>query len=241
MKSSILGLSLGVWVLVFLAVAPGAPAQDLGVGGTGTKENLDLPFDARGESEEEEDAPEIVNFYGQQLEGDGFFYVVDRSWSMGDNGELDIAKREMVRNVNEFTSRVQFGMVFFDAAIRKFPASGTPAEANPALKGSAISFIQATQSGSGSCCQQALVAGLQLANMASSKRKVLVYLGDGGGTCQGADESLYLRQTLAAVTSQNYQRIQINAIGVLSPGRINEDFMKRLASSNGGTYTRIVR
>jgi hypothetical protein len=85
-------LSLGLT----LFVSP-AYCQDLG-GGVATKENLDLPFDSIGESEEEEDAPEIVTFYGQQLEGDGIFYVIDRSSSMGDRGELAIAKTELARN-----------------------------------------------------------------------------------------------------------------------------------------------
>ena len=52
------------------------------------KENLDLPFDALGEDEEEEEAPEVVNFYNTNLEGDGFFYVIDRSVSMQNAGEL---------------------------------------------------------------------------------------------------------------------------------------------------------
>ena len=49
---------------------------------SGVKENLDLPFDALGENEEEEDAPEVVNFYTVTLEGDGFFYIIDRSGTM---------------------------------------------------------------------------------------------------------------------------------------------------------------
>ena len=69
----------------------------------------------------------------------------------------------------------------------------------------------------------------------------MVYVGDGGGTCQGADEATYLRQTLGAITSQNYQRVQINCIGVLNPSALGVDFMKRLSATNGGTYTRITR
>jgi len=215
-------------------------AQDLGVGGP-TKENLDLPFDAAGESEEEEDAPEIVTFYGQQLEGDGIFYVVDKSWTMRNEGELTIAQREVIRNVQEFSDRVQFGIVFFDSTVVKFPASGMPAEANPGMKAAAVSFVQSVVGQSGSCCQQGLAEALRMANLATPKRKVLVYVGDGGGTaCQG-DEAPYLQQTLAVITGQNYQRVQINTIGVLNPSTIGVDFMKKLAANNGGTYTRIVR
>jgi hypothetical protein len=44
---------------------------------------------------------------------------------------------------------------------------------------------------------------------------------------------------VATITQQNYQRVQINCIGVLSPPPPNEEFMQRLAYANGGTYTRI--
>jgi len=240
-------VKLNLWILAFvvawgllLGFPPSAAAQEL-AGTAATKENLDLPFDAIGDNEEEEDAPEIVTFYGQQMEGDGIFYVIDKSWSMRDSGELDIAKREVTRNVQEFSARVQFALVFFDATPVKYPAGGMPAEANPGMKSAAISFIQAVTGNSGSCCQQGLAQGLRFANMATSKRKVMVYVGDGGGTCQGADEATYLRQTLGSITSQNYQRIQINCIGVLNPSALGVDFMKRLAATNGGNYTRITR
>jgi hypothetical protein len=228
-----LSFSLALFALQSLS------AQDLGVGGP-TKENLDLPFDAAGESEEEEDAPEIVTFYGQQLEGDGVFYVVDKSGSMRDQGELAIAQREVIRNVQEFSDRVQFGIVFFDSNVVKFPASGMPAEANPGMKAAAVSFVLSVVGVPGSCCQKGLAEALRMANLATPKRKVIVYVGDGGGHCN-MDQVQYHQQTLAAITGQNYQRIPINCIAVLNPEPIQIEFLKKLSGNNGGTYTRIVR
>jgi hypothetical protein len=47
--------------------------QDQSGGGqAATKENLDLPFDAFANTEEEEEAPEVIFFHGQQYEGDGY-------------------------------------------------------------------------------------------------------------------------------------------------------------------------
>jgi Mg-chelatase subunit ChlD len=215
--------------ITLILCAP-APAQ--------IKENLDLPFDALGENEEEEEAPEIVNFYSTNLEGDGFFYVIDRSSSMRDSGEIQKAKAEVNKNISEFSNRVQFGIVFFDAGLIKFPSNGQPAEANEAMKQAAKGWVNAVQGGSGSCCMQGLLAGLQFANRAKSRRKVIVYLGDGGGHC-GGDEQQYLNKTLGTVTSQNYQRIKINTIGVLDVAPHSESFLRKLAASNGGTYTRI--
>jgi len=232
-------IRLGLIFPVCLAIVATRPVQPQELGaGAGTKTNLDLPYDSIGEKEEEEDSPEIVIFYNRALEGDGIFYVIDRSSSMKD-GELDVAKREIVKNISEFSQDMEFGIVFFDAGVLKFPQSGTPARADPGTKALAISFVEAVAVGRGSCCQQGLVTGLQMANLSSAKRKVLVYLGDGGGTCQGAGEAQYLDQTLSTVTSMNYQRVTVNTIGILSPGKLQEDFLRRLAAQNGGTYTRI--
>ena len=216
-------------------------AQDLG--GTGLKENLDLPFDARGDGTgEDEDPPEVVSFYGQNLEGDGFFYTVDRSGSMFDQGELRRAKQEISRNISEFSSKTQFAVVFFDASILKFPQGGRPTEANPAMKGAALSWINGMGRGGGSCMMQGLREALQFANLASAKRKVIVYVGDGGGTCPGrtGSEQQYLQNMVTTITAQNYQRIQINCIGVLMNGRTTQrNYMKLVASANGGTYREI--
>lgn len=240
MKTSLYSLSLVLLLYFTLGTTTRVDAQ--GLTGGALKANLDLPFDAGllNDDGEEEDAPEIITFYSQQYEGDGIFYCIDHSSSMS-QGELPVAKREVVRNITEFSSRVQFGIVFFDRNMINFPASGRPAEANPAMKAAAIAWVNAVPGGGGSCVQQGLIQALKYANLSSATRKVVVYLGDGGGHCNGADQATYLRQTLGVVRSQNYQRAQINAIGVLDVSAISEDFLRNLAASNGGTYTKIQR
>jgi len=229
----------GAFFLSPLGLVP-ATAQD-NAGGD-TKENLDLPFDAIGENEDEEEAPEIVSFYGQTLEADGFFYVVDKSGSMNDSGELAVAKREIIRNIIEFSDRVEFGVIFFAGDVLKFPPSGQATEATSGMKSAATRWINGVQSSHMSCPQLGLSAALRMASTCSAKRRVITYVGDGGGTCSGGeDEGQYLARTLAAVTAQNFQRIQINCIGVMIYPKLNEDFMRKLATSNGGTYTHITR
>jgi Mg-chelatase subunit ChlD len=239
---SLLGLFSNLAVLsCFVALTGTVFAQ--GVGNTGqTKENLDLPYDAIGDEDLDEDSPEIIEFYGQNYEGDGIFFTVDKSGSMNDSGELGIAKREIIRNISEFSSRVQFGVVFFDANVVKYPSTGQPAEATPPAKQSAIGWVNGIPPGSGSCCQQGLIAALEFANKASVKRKTVIYVGDGGGTCHGSNESDYLKQTLGVVKAQNYQHAQINTIGVLMSGRdMQKNFLRQLAQSNSGRYTEINR
>jgi hypothetical protein len=204
----------------------------------GIKENLDLPFDAIGD--DIDDLPiESIVFYGMSLEGDGFFYAIDKSSSMA-QGELDRARAEVRRNIAEFSSVVEFGIVFFDRQVLKFPANGRPAQATEAMKQAAAAFIDSVHWGHGSCCRQGLLAALEIAHHARAHRKVLVYLGDGGGTCEsGTSEAQYLDTTLATVTSRNYERVKIHTIGVLDVSDLGETFLRRLAAANGGSYRRI--
>ena len=83
---------------------------------------------------------------------------------------------------------------------------------------------------------------LGLAESSSGERKVIIYVGDGGGTCGGgAPERAYLVETLQLVAEQNAGRAQINTIGVLMRSRpaLNAEFLIDLAAANGGSYTRI--
>ena len=234
-------LLLTLVALVFVT-PPDVDVRAQGLGSTSqTKENLDLPYDAFGDGSDEEEAPEIIQFYGQNYEGDGIFYVIDRSGSMQSSGELDIAKREVTRNIAEFSSRVQFGIVFFDANLLKYPSSGQPVDANSGQKQGAIGWVMGVPGGGGSCVMQGMTTGLQFANKASSQRRVVIYVGDGGGTCKGADEGQYHKQTLAIVKGQNYNKAQVNCIGVLDISTNRRQFMQAMSRMNSGTYSEITR
>jgi hypothetical protein len=88
---------------------------------------------------------------------------------------------------------------------------------------------------------QGMTTGLQFANKASSQRRVVIYVGDGGGTCKGADEGQYHKQTLSIVKGQNYNKAQVNCIGVLQVGSSQRQFLQSMARMNNGTYSEITR
>ena len=229
------------WCLLVLLVTARTGAQSLG--SVGTKENLDLPVNAGilvGDAEEE-DSPEIISFYSQQYEGDGAFFTIDRSGSMWDRGELDIAKREVAKNIMQFSNQMEFAVVFFDREILKWPDSGRPARAGPASKQAAIAWTQNVGGGGGSCAQQGILEAIKFANQSIADRKVIIYVGDGGGYCHGANEVQYLAQTLGVVKSQNVHRAQINAIGVLRIKEVSDQFLRQLTLQNGGSYTKVSR
>ncbi len=232
--------SIVLAALVYLLSAQSIAAQSIGARGD-LKENLDLPFDAIGENGPDEEAAEIVSGWGCQFEGDGFFFVVDRSQTMQDRGELPRAKLELQRIVSELSTRTEFGLVFFDAGLLRFPVSGRAVKANATWKKAAAAWISTIGEGAGSCCQEGLLAGLQFANSANARRKTIVYIGDGGGTCRGANETTYLENALEAVRRRNSNNAQINTIGVImgSNRPMQERFLRQLARQTRGNYRRL--
>jgi len=196
-----------------------------------------LPFPERCGADATEDVLDCQVVH----EGDGFFFVIDKSGGFEGTGGFAVAKRELLRNVSEFSSCVDLGIVFFDSSVMRFPADGKPAAATAEARQSAIDFVNSVWSGSGSCVRAGLLAALDFADQSTARRKVIIYLGDGGGTCQGADEATYLNGTLDAVRERNQGEVQINTFCVQSCSTLGTDFLKRLAAENGGTYTRIVR
>ena len=172
-------------------------------------------------------------------EGDGRFYVVDRSGSFSASGGLAYVKRELSLQIDQFSEVTRFGLFFFDNAVIRFPASGPPALATDEVKAEAKNFLQSVTAGSGTCIHAGLLAALELAKSSTASIDSIVYLGDGGGTCGGQGEAAYLQSTLEEVTAANSERILISTIGVGSLSALNEQFLRDLAARNRGTFTRV--
>src|SRR5262245_3871879 len=96
-------------------------AQEGSGGGAASKENLDLPFDALADSSDEEEAPEVIVFYGQQYEANFVAFCCDKSGTMSQEAKFQKLQKEVIKNVMQFSDKVQFGIVFFDAGMTKFP------------------------------------------------------------------------------------------------------------------------
>src|SRR5881296_2291805 len=54
-------------------------------------------------------------FFQQTFSADGVFFLVDRSGTVHATGGLDLAKKEVLKSLEEFSERTRFGIVFFDA------------------------------------------------------------------------------------------------------------------------------
>ncbi len=248
----------GVLISIIAATAFSRP-QEVG-GYRGDNSNLDLPYNADTSDTVEEDAAEIIHFYGQQFEGDSFVFCVDRSGSMSSHGELARAKREICRNIMEFSNRTEFAVCFFDSELRMWPPNGRPIKATTQTRSAACRWVGIMPRGLQSCPQEGLIRSIQTLNRSKNRRRCLVYVGDGGGTCMipgwrdryGGSassvvqesinfEATYLEETLKVVRRWNYKDVSINTIGVMMNGRrgLHHDFVRNLALQNDGTYRRI--
>ena len=171
----------------------------------------------------------------------GFFYVIDRS-SSSRNGELQKAKELVVGSITELSSAVRFGVVFFDAEVRKFPADGRPAIASQENKDAAIAWVNSTQSGYASCILDGLLAALLFANSSTARRNLIIYMGDGGTTCVAVNQTTYPNLTLTEVRAQNFKRHQINTIKIGSDDEgAKSAFLKQLADQNGGSFSIVAK
>lgn len=179
-------------------------------------------------------------FFGVDLEFDSIVFLVDRSGTMYYQSRLEIARREVLRALRQLPEGSQFGIVFFDTMVRSFPESGSPSPVSPEAVGEALLFVKSAGFGPGTCAERGLKAALDMAKRSSGRRKVVAFLSDGGGSCQGADEGTYLSETLRTVAEYNQGEVQIHAFGIATPGSgIGENFLKELAAANGGTYTAV--
>jgi len=185
----------------------------------------------------EEACPPLSVYFGKEFRADGLFFVIDRSGTMQDNGELARAKRETEQLIEALPLGLEFGVIFSDRGLTRFPANDLPAESTDEMKASALAFIRAVPGGSGSCDLPSLLRALEFARTSRARSPAVFYVTDGGGTCQGGEESLYLDRMREEVTAQNVGLTRIHTFQV-DPGRVLQDrHLEELALRNGGTYT----
>ena len=187
----------------------------------------------------------VIEFYGQQFTGDAYLFVLDRSGSMQDGGELERMRQEVQAFIDQLSDSSEFSITWFDANVSEFPMEeDRPAQATEENKDAAAEWMSAISAGAGSCTWQGLESALEFAMNSQAERKTIILVGDGAGTCRGANEANYLNQMIQRVTEENGGRSQINVIGVLMGLQIDSlqmraQAMRELAERNGGTFTRV--
>jgi len=189
---------------------------------------LDLPSGGAGIGDDEEDAPETVTFYGNQYEGDGFFWCLDKSCSMEWTGSLSILKSEFTEAVQSLTEASEFSVVAFSTG--HIAWSPIPKRANAQNRIGASAWVQALQADGATCLADAAITTINISNLSDKDYKNILVLSDGVPTCPGPIE------TIALVTGANWQRTPINTIyiGIDADGI---PFMQSLAAANQGEFS----
>lgn len=202
------------------------------------KRPLDLPSGGQGADEDEEDEPESITFYGSEFEGDGFFWCLDHSGSMGSGGGVGSSgiatlRDEMTSSIQQLSRYAEFSMVKFSTG--NVAWSENPRKGTPANKASAIVWVQAIQAVGWTCLAPAGVKTLEIANRCSKRRVSVLILGDGMPNCNGVDTSA---QCLSDITAANYKRLPVHTL-FISVSTSGTAFFQSLAAMNGGTFTQV--
>jgi len=178
----------------------------------------------------EEACPPASVYLGREFRADGLFFVIDRSGTMQDSGELARVKIETELLIQALPLGVEFGIILFAGDVIAFPGNGRPAESTDEMKASAVAFIRNTPGGAGTCGLPALLEALEFARNSRGRSPAVFYVSDGGCTCQGADYGAYVTELIETVTAKNAGLARIHTFAVM-------EFLEQLALRNGGTYT----
>ena len=185
----------------------------------------------------EEACPPLSVYFGKEFRADGLFFVIDRSGTVQSTGGLQRAKLETERLIENLPQGTDFGIIFSDANVLRFPTGQQPAESTEEMKASAVAFIRSVPGGSGSCDMPSLLAALEFARNSRTRSAAIVYVTDGGGFCMGAEETAYHEKLTETVTSANAGLARLHTFQVVPNIQIRDRFLEQLALRNGGTYT----
>ena len=187
---------------------------------------LDLPSGGEAQSDEEEDAAEAIRFFGEVYEGDGFFFLLDRSGSMS-GMKLDILKGEMNSALSELSESSEFGIVAFSGDISVF--SPMPLEANSSNITAAREWVNALQAYGSTMMLGAAIELLTITQAATNDEREVIVVGDGNPNSPGPTE------TLEGILAANTEGLPFHTI-LIGSNESAIDFMTALATATGGTY-----
>ena len=192
---------------------------------------LDLPAGS-GVAEKDEDESESILFYGQEYEGEGFFWCLDASGSMAFEGRIDVLKEEVTQAIESLSRRAQFSLVAFNQNSTVW--SDLPREATADAKSAAVAWVEALVPVSWTCLAPAGVRALELSQQCRKRAKVVIVVGDGQPICAGTDTSA---ECLVAFQTANWERTPVHTLFVGSSA--GAAFMQQLAAENGGSFTHV--
>ena len=168
-----------------------------------------------------------TSFFDIRAKGSRFVYVIDHSGSMGFYQQLQVAKRELRASLEALDSTQQFQLIFYNGGYTEMQLRDRPASlqwATDINRTLGVQFIGSVTPDGGTAHMPAL-------------RQALSYHADHLYFLTDADQPQLSALDLAEIRRINRDRTQIHCVEFGIQGDLGVDnFLKRLARQNGGTY-----
>ncbi len=194
---------------------------------------LDLPSGGTGDDNDDEDAPEVIQFWSAEFEGDGFFWLLDRSGSMTEAGKMETLKIEMEAAILQLSARTDFGIISFaDNSTHCFPA---PVRATLANRNYSITWVQGMVAAGWTCMGPAAVETIELSNKSHKRHKTIIFVGDGVPHCDYVDTT---EQVLNDIAVANYKHTKISTV-YIADDALGIELFTQIAETYGGTFTNV--
>ena len=229
-------LMLMVLLLIFTSVAVGTPfsADD----DSGLRKPLDLPAGGAGVDDEEEDAPEAINFYGSEFEGDVFVFIVPAYGFCGETEIFDMIRQEVSQTLNQLSAAVDFAIVAYNSTTYIWRPDCC--HASPAHKASAQAWMGTLAPIENHCLLDAALAGLGLAQQSAGAYKQVIICGAREPYCNGSGGGNYADVCLESITAANFENLPVHTIYFTSSFYSGEEaFYINLSAMNGGTFRQV--
>ena len=180
-----------------------------------------------------EELDETMLYFGAELEGDAFFWCLDKSGSMEEQGRFAQQQEEVIAAIEQLGDSAEFGVVAVSSGVVRF--SPHPRKATPENRRRAIEWVRALECAGESRLVEGVVETLSLANFSRARSPHVIVTSDGAPPTEGRADG---RDSLhAAIVGANWARLEIHAIQIGSD-RAAGKFLLELAQKNGGTFLR---
>ena len=223
-------------MLLTLALVPLITSLIVADHGLTARTPLDLPNGGEGIEVDEKEGLEPLTFYGNEFEGDGFFFCLDKSGSMANDSRLDTLKSEVVKALDSLTSKSEFGIVAFSTGWISWDTR--PKRAQPDIVDDAKNWVNQLNAAGQTHLAPAGVETIRLSSLSRKKHKHIIVLSDGLPNGPGALDSA-ITDTINAITLANWERTPIHTI-YIGDNQIGKNFMQTLALMNSGTFTQVI-
>lgn len=181
----------------------------------------------RGTGSGDGDGSGETSFFDIEAKGIRFVYVLDRSGSMFDHGAIRVAKEELVASLAALEQTQQFQVLFYNQALLELTGNGERPQmqwATDINRTLARQFISTVQPDGGTDHMPALKKALRY------QPEHLFFLTD-------ADQPILSARELHEIKTANNGRTKIHCVEFgKGPELAGENFLKKLARENDGTY-----